>query len=282
LKQENNGHHSITSDSDTKKRISDNIYTQNRKDFKLNCDHCELKFSTHSWLEKHVKKKHGHSLVACDQSVEKFSDNKSHIKCPICGLDFKKKNLPYHIESKHKENIPCPHCGLQFVTQVTLNKHIDRLHSEREAEKCQKCEYKTKVQQEMKKHWKAMHTERTQQTCEFCGEVFKKLKEHLKRTGCGNKEPLQRERVPCPRCQKTFTHKPDLAIHIKQIHEGVKDKLCPHCSYSTYSSYNLRLHVSKVHLGTGLVKESCRYCQKESTNMSNHLKMYHSEQESQN
>ena len=157
--------------------------------------------------------------------------------------------------SRLKErDIPCPHCGVPYATQNSLTIHIGRVHKEKEPQKCSHCDYKTPFLSDMKSHWKRKHTDECLETCEFCGEVFKKLKCHLLRTGCGQTNAQPKPKVPCPQCDKTFRDKHDMNVHIKRIHLGVKDKMCSQCSYATYSNHNLKLHISKAHLGTGMAK----------------------------
>ena len=249
------------------------------------CDLCALSFKKPGFLMRHKLQKHEIPMV-CEECSKEFSllaDFNSHMKeshpfhtCDICGI---KKNssiqLKVHIESKHKENIPCPHCGIMFSTKDSLGVHLYRFHSDREVQKCTECDYSTKVEAEMRKHFKSRHTDECLETCEFCGEVFKRLKGHLLRTGCGQTNAQPKPKIPCPQCDKTFSSKQDMNVHIKRIHLGVKDKMCSQCSYATYSNHNLKLHITKVHLGTGMVKEPCPHCDKETTNLEYHIKTYH-------
>ena len=73
------------------------------------------------------------------------------------------------------------------------------------------------------------------------------MKRHLQRTSCGQ-EGAERVKVPCPKCDKTFTERGRMLIHMKNIHDGIRDEVCDLCNYATYSKFNLRLHIAKVHL----------------------------------
>ena len=92
------------------------------------------------------------------------------------------------------------------------------------------------------------------------------MKRHIERIH-GSEEGIERKKVPCEMCEKTFSDENNMRVHMKQVHSGRKDEKCEVCSYATYSKYNLKLHVSKVHLGTGLLKQSCPHCDKETTNL---------------
>jgi hypothetical protein len=255
------------------------------------CDQCDNRCNTQYLLEKHRSVKHKMPIIChlCSQTLllteykEHMYKNHHAYKCEICGVTKSTSTkMQFHIESAHKESTPCPHCGVQYSTKIALNHHIDRIHSEREEEQCTKCDYKSRMPAEMKRHVMSWHTEAAavQQTCEYCGELFKRLDLHIKRTGCaGSKEAFKKEKVPCPRCAKTFANSMIMRRHIKRVHEGVKGKDCPQCSYSTYSSYNLKLHMSKTHFGQDMVKRQCPHCDKETTNLSYHIKLFHGEKD---
>ena len=67
------------------------------------------------------------------------------------------------------------------------------------------------------------HTDANKATCQYCGEVFKGLKEHLQRTGCGG-EIIKADKIPCSRCIKKFSTKRALGRHVREIHTGVNSK----------------------------------------------------------
>ena len=70
-----------------------------------------------------------------------------------------------------------------------------------------------------------------------------------------------------------------LRDHVKNVHEKISDRHCPYCSYATYKQYNLKLHITKVHMGgAGMEKQACPHCDKETTNLEHHLKIYHAAQ----
>jgi hypothetical protein len=277
---ENNSHTYFASHGKIKSGVGD-------KNKLFPCDHCDNKFTTQYYLTKHMFIKHKIPIIChdCNKTLM-LTDFKEHMRtnhtqCEICGVHkTNKKALNEHIEAVHQEDSTCPHCGLQFSTKTLLRKHVERMHSDKEILTCSKCDYKTHMPSTMKVHWKNWHSEAVQQTCEHCGDLFKRLDLHLKRTGCG-KEAAERvsDKIPCPQCEKKFS-RDTLPRHIKRIHEGQKGRHCPHCSYSTYSGYNLKLHVSKVHLSSELVKVSCPYCEKETTNLDYHIKVYHGEKDS--
>jgi hypothetical protein len=253
------------------------------KEFK--CKDCILSYTTNKGLMRHILNEHD-IPIKCDKCNVEFTDTtifKKHLKkvhpklfsCTICNIKkLSRTRLVYHMEAEHQDNCVCPQCGVMCKTKIFLKKHIKRMHSTQVLEKCNKCDYKTNLAFEMKSHFKIRHTD-TKETCQYCGEVFKRLKKHLKRTGCGGE--VATTIFSCARCKKEFKFKPDLDIHVKRVHHNVKDKQCQQCSYATYSGFNLRLHVSKVHIGKNIEKKACPYCVKVTTNLNYHINIMHNE-----
>ena len=248
------------------------------------CDECRIGFSSNRFLMRHKLKAHNINMK-CEKCTEEFSayhlfkkhfmENHPSFTCPVCGIArFNKTSLGTHMESQHETNIPCPQCGVMYTTKTSLNLHIGRIHSDKELQKCPKCDYKTRMTYEVRGHFMRMHTENNKETCQYCGEVFKNLKKHLLRTGCDGKV-VERKKLPCNQCDKEFAWKSILAKHVKEIHSGIKDRACPNCSYATYSGSNLKLHISKMHFGTKIVKLICPHCEKPTTNIKHHTNIYH-------
>jgi len=262
--------------------------TQNKSNpeykFPCNFDGCEYRLSTILFLNRHKLLRHDEPMV-CEECGMEFLKCKIYLAhkqnehpawtCEECGEKKKTKaSLTNHIEANHKERIPCDQCGKMYGTKDCLKLHLKQEHGDHEDFQCTECEYKTRKKELFRQHVERRHTERLQATCEFCGEVFKGLKKHLQRTGCGQPN-FQAKRYPCDQCDKTFFSKDVVKKHLKQIHSGVRDKVCDQCSYTTYTNYNLRLHVTKMHLGVSMVKESCPHCEKQTTNISRHIEVYH-------
>ena len=202
--------------------------------------------------------------------------NHSSFICNLCGVaKYQRHQLDSHVEREHQDKVKCPHCKLFCNTQSVLKQHINRSHSIKVYEKCTQCDYQSHVRREMLSHFKRRHTDDIKETCNHCGEVFKGLKRHLRRTGCGGE--MKRCQFPCSHCDKIFYANGELQRHIKRMHQGIKDRKCTHCSYSTYNGYNLRVHITTIHIAEKVAKENCPHCDEVITNLNHHINIWHNE-----
>ena len=254
----------------------------------FSCEICErektsslhAKFKSHNCFVKHMLLKHQQPAACphCPETYLGMKEYKQHIArnhsphvCDVCGDSFTQGQAL----SKHKETVhdgvkrTCPYCGVKISALIS---HIKWVH-EGKWEYCSACDYKTRRPGQLQRHFRAVHTSDTLTACDVCGGMFKRIDRHLANTSCGG---TPRKRYKCDQCEKDFGTKERLGEHIKNIHEQIRDKHCPHCSYTTYKQYNLKLHVSKMHMGgVGMVKMQCPFCDTETTNLPHHMKTYH-------
>ena len=243
------------------------------------CDECKLSFSFEAIWKKHLSIIH-RGLIRAEQPIE----------CSICGdLLSTNLSLKIHLTQNHKLfnrnykskkskqvtlNKKCPVCG---ITVKFLNEHLARKHvPERviSVSDCPKCDFKG-MKSNVDRHFLQKHTT---EVCPFCAETFKggiNIDRHIKNTNCGN-DPLKIiPKAPCLQCNKVLKNKEKLKIHVKQIHNQIRDKQCDQCNYNTYNAGNLRLHINKIHLRKNTDKEPCPHCNKMEGNLARHIRMYH-------
>ena len=55
------------------------------------------------------------------------------------------------------------------------------------------------------------------------------------------------ERVKCEICDKTYASKQSLSIHIKSVHQKIKDNICKFCEKAYSRNYDLQIHMKIVH-----------------------------------
>ena len=131
--------------------------------------------------------------------------------CPICNLEF--------------------HFGYDTSIHYTIE-HQNVFDQGGKDNQCLICERKLSSKRSLTRHVKNLH--------------FKKQKSTL---------DLEKQKDPknlkgmylCGICKKTFNWEYNLAIHIKTIHEGIKEYACTSCSLKFPSKFNLSRHVLARH-----------------------------------
>ena len=79
----------------------------------------------------------------------------------------------------------------------------------------------------------------------------------------------------CNLCNKPFSSRKYLKIHIKTVHEGLKEKKCHLCDKVYAHATDLSVHIKKIHEG---FKYECNLCDKsyaDPRNLSNHIRWIH-------
>ena len=100
--------------------------------------------------------------------------------------------------------------------------------------------------------------------------------EHLYKTQCNipEEERVVKDRFQCHLCDKSFAAKNNLRLHIRSIHEKIRNFPCKLCEYKTDSKSNLYIHVKRMHEGRPL-KEPCPHCDKVVVNLEYHVRTFH-------
>ena len=119
----------------------------------------------------------------------------------------------------------------------------------------------------------AYHTEyclKSQSCCEKCYKPF--MSEDECASHHCRKKPLQHV---CDMCGKVLVSKEGLRLH-KQVHDGIKSKMCPFCGKRFQRSIQLQSHVKRVH---GSERPFvCKHCQQSFAlqfDLNRHVKVMH-------
>ncbi|XP_037920240.1 zinc finger protein 300-like isoform X2 [Hermetia illucens] len=158
------------------------------------------------------------------------------IYCLQCHEQFKTKNeLRTHFNSEHgKDNARgfCNQCSTTFPTRGKLMAH---LHSHPEPKPSYRCSYCDKhfKQKHILEYHERTHTGGKPHLCSICGRGFSQssiLYTHMSlHTG---------KTVNCPRCDKKFSRKSFLKIHLRS-HDDIRPYACHLCE----KNYRIKSHL---------------------------------------
>ncbi len=117
----------------------------------------------------------------------------------------------------------------------------------------------------LQNHIKAKHRNDKPHACEYCSARYAtsmSLSSHRARVHRVNKagEHVPPKLFPCGLCGKILSGKQKRDLHVKTVHEGVKDFECQFCKKKFTTHSNLKVHEASIH--TGDMPYKCDSCNK--------------------
>ncbi|KAJ5084846.1 hypothetical protein NUU61_009425 [Penicillium alfredii] len=244
------------------------------------CDRpgCEKSFVTGSRLRRHLAAHDGRDKYRCTEY-------------PPCDETFRKHStLQKHITTVHLQEKPfaCPHvdpttgqkCPMAFDTAGHLRAHESRVHTERRFS-CAECAQHLQDQPSdtnltedavifssyalLQSHIRTVHPPKCLH-CPIICSTSRELRRHLE-VAHGDVSLEERKTFTCTAagCDRRFTKKGNLTVHIRTVHEGEKRFACGETDLSTSkkvagwdgigcgkrygSKLALEEHVRTAHLG---------------------------------
>ncbi|XP_008474226.1 zinc finger protein 260-like [Diaphorina citri] len=231
-----------------KKRNRDDL--GRKTDLYASCKIC-CKSYDKKYFIRHMSLKHGIDVTSNGKHV--VPNNKrypSKVQCSICGSSFTKKYFKKHVVNMHN------------ISAIDVNKYKVEFPKDKKDEKESK--------REMIENCKTIENGKVSYNCFQCKLEYSDL--HSFRIHLGSHEG----EVPviCDKCSKQFRTQEGLKLHIRVIHEGVKNYTCEFCDKRFSCQSNL---VSHRRLHTGEKPFVCQHCGKafgNYTTFSIHL-LYH-------
>ena len=196
------------------------------------CSKCELKFSRKDNMETHIRTAH--------------SDQDSMFECKVCDLTFSKKcNYVRHRKMSLKMKRDCEICSDVFCSLKQVQQHIKEQHSKHS---CGSCKKSFSDKAKLRRHTEAAQTEPGvfNHQCVECESNFctsQTLVSHMKTHELSD--------IVCQYCEKTFSTKWRLKVHIKNR----KETFCVECGKTFCNGFDLKQHNFKAH-----ILRVCRYC----------------------
>ena len=237
------------------------------------CVHCEETFISRAHLKRHVEQVH--------KKIKNY-------KCSQCDYNvYLKCTLKRHVSIVHEKtrNFQCTHCDRAFSLKGNLVKHVDQVHSKIKRYNCSKCEFKSYHRNVMKKHeFKAHSVQKNLQSEAFHitsnltqhGDAVNDKETKFNCSQCDFKSNYQRKvklheatvhnigkTFLCKPCNKEYTSKAGLSIHIKIAHKGETEFQCPQFQYQVHEDSPSVRNISDIQ---GKIKNFlCKFCSKSFT-----------------
>ena len=147
---------------------------------------------------------------------------------------------------------------IQMLTAHMVTKHRRPVPSYANIHRCTVCGWEDMAQSEYVQHMRAQHnltvkpivtTEGGGTACAFCGKSMQLNAIHAHIPYCPalirkQDRALQHK---CSECLKSFTRKNILEQHIRNVHQGEKNALCPTCGETFFARRRLRVHAWEEH-----------------------------------
>lgn len=160
------------------------------------------------------------------------------ITCPVCSESFKSaKQMNYHFKHHNQNKIKryqCEFCSIKFLKEISLSQHCAEIHKD------QKSLFEFQESDDNFHEKSEIFSEK----CSFdnCNKQFSRkvsLKLHVQ---CVH---TQERNYQCDICPSSFKTVSNLNVHLK-MHRNQRDHKCNQCSKSFYTSSHLKDH-SKIH-----------------------------------
>ncbi|KPJ04846.1 Zinc finger protein 510 [Papilio xuthus] len=190
--------------------------------------------------------------------------NRNHVAIPTSEMLYDKNN---------RQNLICKGCLKDFPSLSNLRNHYIRVHAPK-AFKCSVCHRKFGSQSILEAHKKESHctlicmecgkTFHNRHTlrmhemghdglklvCQACGRTYKShttFKKHIELNICGQKtraSPAE-AKFTCDYCNKKYTQKVSLRVHIQHEHGTYKSHDCKWCKKKFWALSRLNAHIVK-------------------------------------
>ncbi|XP_039764010.1 zinc finger protein 2 homolog isoform X2 [Pararge aegeria] len=238
------------------------------------CDSCGGIFGSEEELNQHRDRDHPELSVRCHLCDKVFATLKSASRHrAVC--------------ERVERLFACPSCELRFTHEVTLNKHILRVHTgqsvslqfldrERGSQnyKCETCSRPFTRKDLLERHMRSHNTGEKIFECDICKKKFTRrenLRAHL-RTHEGKKYAEGTASL-CLYCGRSFTNSSNYIVHMRR-HTGEKPYKCDFCGKGFCRSSDLQCH-RRSH--TGEKPCVCRECGKafsRSNKLTRHMRVH--------
>ncbi|XP_045507978.1 zinc finger protein 14-like [Colias croceus] len=204
------------------------------------------------------RKRTRHSIPIRTKDMLYDENDKLNMKCKVCLKTYPSlSNLRNHFIRVHApKNHECSICKRSFGSASILEAHKSESHVNLMCSECGK----TFTNRHTLKMHEIGHTLKI--VCKDCGRVYKSqttYKKHLILNICGQKTRASpsNAKFTCDYCNKRYTQKVSLRVHIQYEHGNYKSHECKWCKKKFWAPSRLKAHIVKH---TQEKKFSCTIC----------------------
>ncbi|XP_008549563.1 uncharacterized protein LOC103572648 isoform X1 [Microplitis demolitor] len=225
--------------------LSKHMYTH--KAYTIKCPHCDKMFKNSSTLKQHLR----------------IHEDQRPYRCENCGAGFNRRDgLRLHMRVHLKSNsralreCSCQICSEKFPNHSMLVIHRNRVHKDGKQYTCHICNRSMLSSRSLEWHMSHIHNqvppgisrdqvepslEKKRVLCNHCNKTFKTemiLRTHIKNTH------MEKNPVKCLDCDLMFTSEVRLKHHMMIAHNRYEGTLtCPHCPKRFVNQLRLKTHM---------------------------------------
>ncbi|CAG9789970.1 unnamed protein product [Diatraea saccharalis] len=191
-------------------------------------------------------KLHGNCIIPISTKDMLADNNYSIIRCKECLKAFNSTlNLRNHFVRVHApKTYKCTECTKTFGSPSCVETHISEKHCNIICSECGKCF----TNKQSFKYHELSHFMKV--VCQDCGRVYKSkstYKKHKELNVCERETRASpaNARYTCDYCNKKYTQKVSLRVHIQYEHGDYKYHVCNLCNKKFWAQSRLKAHMVK-------------------------------------
>ncbi|CAH0598675.1 unnamed protein product [Chrysodeixis includens] len=205
---------------------------------------CHKKMKEENEANTSVKKTRRKTTIPTTKMLDQASSDER--KCKECKKTFLSNwNLRNHYIRVHApKDFKCPECPRSYGSAAYLAAHKSESHC---TVVCSECGKTFHNRHTLKMHEKGHHLSLV---CQHCGRVYKNkstFKKHVDLNICGQKARANPSegKFTCDYCNKKYTQKISLRVHIQYEHGNYKAHICKFCNKKFWAQSRLKAHLVK-------------------------------------
>ena len=241
----------------------------------LKCTLCEKSIKDLKDLKTHLFEEHEKRMVEAADRIIPFKIQEMDFKCQICGEVFENFTGVEKHMNKHYGSFACETCGTAFITKHRLSVHCYASHRDDKIN-CEICNKTFRTQMKKRIHYESVHMNKKKIKCTKCPETF--VDHFTRQKHLIDEHGENQKRYSCNECDKAFTRKFGLNVHVKRCHLVLRNFVCTQCPFTSYTHHELNDHL--LTHGGPVSSFECPVCKKvynRKRSLAMHLKKHRNE-----